>query len=92
MVRSQARPKFILAQAVEFLEKRKTEIPTLHNLNESILGEIKRHKSSLTKCIDDGLAPSTRKLLDELFDRVESISIEEPKLQRYRWVFSNKGT
>jgi len=52
MVRSQARPKAILLHTFDILARRKTEIPSARTLTDLIVGEIRRHKGTLTEVID----------------------------------------
>ena len=56
MVRCQARPKFMLLRAVEFLHQQKTEVPTLRALGDIILGEIRQHREKLSRSVEQSLS------------------------------------
>ena len=84
MVRSQARPKFILLRAIDFLEQRKTEVPTLQALDGIILGEIRSHRFVLNRCVEQLLSCQGRALLENLLEQQGADESESQKFQRYR--------
>lgn len=84
MVRSQARPKFILLRAIEFLEQRKTEVPTLRAWTDIILGEVQRHRLELMRSVDETLRREERQLLDDLLEKPDEEDAGKTTLQRYR--------
>jgi len=84
MVRCQARPKFMLLRALDFLEQRKLEIPTLRMLSDIILGGIGEHRRELNRSIDIALSASTRSLLDGLLEKCGDDNETSRRFQRYR--------
>lgn len=84
MVRCQARPKFMLLRALNFLEQRKVEIPTLRTLSDIILGEIRQHRGKLNQCLDRALSLNARSLVEDLLDKSDGDDETSQKFQRYR--------
>ncbi len=84
MVRSQARSKFMLMRAVDFLEQQKTEVPTLQALSDIILAEVGRHRLALNRCVEQSLSHQGRALLEDLLGRPGDGDPECQKFQRYR--------
>lgn len=89
MIRSQSRPKYILARTIDFLTKRKIEVPTLRRLDALIFGGIKKHRTELTEVVDSLLDEPARTFLDGLLEKVDSpTSCDE--MQRYRLTLLKK--
>ncbi len=84
MVCSQARPKAILLHVLDILARRKTEIPSARTLTDLIIGEIKRHKGTLTKIIDAQVLPELRELLEALLEKEDASVFPIPQIQRFR--------
>lgn len=84
MVRSQARAKFMLKRALDFLERRKTAVPTLRTLTEIVLNAVQRHREKLNQLVEASLPASTRQLLDDLLTKPEADGPNSQRLQRYR--------
>jgi hypothetical protein len=83
MVRSQVRPKVMLLYGLDTLARRKTEIPSLRVLTDLIIGEIKRHKQTLTQVIHAQMSPQFHDLLDGLLSKPKSEADSAPKTQRF---------
>ena len=59
----------MLLRALDFLEQRKVEIPTLRTPSDIILGEIQQHRSRLNQCVDRALSVNARSLVEDLLDK-----------------------
>jgi hypothetical protein len=90
MVRSQARPKEILLQTLDILARRKTEIPSARMLTDLILGEIRRHKGTLTEIIDTQMPPELHELLEALLLKEVPEASPVPKIQRFKLTLLKK--
>ena len=90
MVRSQARPKAILLHALDILARRKTEIPSARTLTEVIVGEIRRHKGTLTEVIDAQVPPELRELLEALLLKEDAEVSPVPQIQRFKLTLLKK--
>jgi len=90
MVRSQARPKAILLHALDILARRKTEIPSARTLTDLIVGEIRRHKGTLTEVIDAQLSPELHELLEALLLKEDAEVSPVPQIQRFKLTLLKK--
>lgn len=70
MVKSQLRPKLILHHVLSFLEKRRIELPTYHNLSSIILNAIADYKENLMQQLHLYLSDQDMDLLDELLEPI----------------------
>src|SRR5206468_793985 len=84
MVRSQARPKLMLLRSVEFLQSRKTEIPSLATLTDCITREIRHHQRQLADALAARLSTTQCALLNALLAKADSREGPPPPWQRYR--------
>jgi TnpA family transposase len=84
MARSQVRPKAIFLQVLDILVSCKTEIPNAYILTDLIVGEIRRHKRTLTDAIHARIPPATRKLLDGLLEKCASEEEPAPQIERFK--------
>jgi predicted phosphatase len=69
LIRSNARPKLMFLQTLDFLERHKIEVPTASTLTTLILDEIRAHEQTLTSLIAQALTPESRALLDDLLEK-----------------------
>ena len=84
MVRSQARPKLMLVRSVEFLQTRKTEIPSITTLTDCLSRTIRQHQRQLATALAARLSTTQRALLDALLAKADSDEEPPSPWQRYR--------
>ncbi len=89
MVRSQARPKFMLMRAIDFLQQRKTEVPTLRALTDIIRDSMQQHRLVLNRCVEQSLPWEGRELRENLFEQPGD-GPDSQKHQRYRLTLLKK--
>jgi TnpA family transposase len=83
LVRSQARSKVLLLQAIGFLEQHQIEIPSVYTLTELILDAVRRHKHELVEQVRTALPPASRRALDALFEK-DPAAADDLHVQRTR--------
>ena len=69
MIRSQQRLKAMFFRAVEILETRKIEIPSVHLLTSLIASELRQHRQRLAATLAQHLSPQQRALLETLVEK-----------------------
>ena len=74
----------MLLRAMNFLEQRKVEIPTLRTLSDIILGKIQQRRRHLNQCVDSALSVNARSLIENLLDKSGGDDNASRKFQRYR--------
>jgi TnpA family transposase len=69
LIRSQIRPKILFRETIDFLDNRKTEIPSSGTLTSLILDAVQRHKNELVRRIRIMLPDESKRALDALFEK-----------------------
>lgn len=90
LVRSQARPKVIFLYCLDSLARSKTEIPTARTLTDLIVGEISKHKRTLTAVIEEQVPPELRELLETLLEKADIPAEPVPQIQRFKLTLLKK--
>jgi hypothetical protein len=84
LIRAQVRPKVIFLHELDVLGRRKTEIPNARTLTDLIIGETRRHKSTLTEVINAHVPPELRALLEALLEKADASTVLTPQFQRFK--------
>jgi TnpA family transposase len=84
LIRAQVRPKVIFLHGLDILVRRKTEIPNARTFTDLIVGEIRRHKGTLTEVINTHVPPECRVLLEALLEKAEDSALLTPQFQRFK--------
>lgn len=83
MIRSQQRLKAMFFHAVEVLETRKIEIPSVHALTALIGSELKQHKQRLAATLEQHLSARQRELLESLVEKSPPDAQDRTPMERF---------
>src|SRR5574341_109377 len=75
-------PKFL--HGLDVLVRPKTELPNARTLTDLILGEIRRHKGTLTEVMNANVPPEVRMLLEALLEKADASAMLTPQFQRFQ--------
>jgi len=89
IARSQLRPKLILFEILEVLNRKRIEIPSYRILATLIVERINHHRRELSRIIEESLSSESRHMLDVLFERADEDK-KDLKVQRYKLTLLKK--
>lgn len=89
LVRVQCKPKLILLEIIQVLNRKKIEIPSYNVLSYLIVTELNRYQEALSKIITDYLSEKQCAKLDELLEKEAEVDMGEEGW-RYRLTLLKK--